>query len=99
MVCRIIWLPRAIQTYISNIQYLQLNWTEKEIERFKMLVERKIENISHHPNLGSARNISKQKIRFTLVHKRVALIYKYIPARNEIELMVCWNTSKNPRKI
>lgn len=88
MVCKIIWLPRALQTYIANIQYLQLNWTDREIEQFKILVENKIENISHHPNLGSARNISKQNIRFTLVHKRVALIYKYKPDGNEIELMV-----------
>jgi hypothetical protein len=39
MVRKIIWLPRAIQTYISNIEYLQTNWTEKEVEHFKVLVE------------------------------------------------------------
>ena len=99
MVCKIIWLPRAIQTYIANIQYLQANWTEKELEHFKALVEQKIENISHHPKLGSARSKSTSHIRFTLIHKRVALIYKYKPSRDEIELMVFWNTSQNPRKM
>ncbi len=99
MVCKIIWLPRAIQTYISNFQYLEANWTEKEVEGFKVLVEKKIENISHHPKLGSARNKSTPHIRFTLIHKRVALIYKFKPANNEIELMVFWNTSQNPRKM
>lgn len=98
MVCKIIWLPRAIQTYIDNIQYLQANWTEKEIERFKILVEKKIENISQHPKLGSARSKSTPHIRFTLIHKRVALIYNYKPSKNEIELMVFWNTAQNPKK-
>ena len=97
MVCKIIWLPRALQTYIYTIEYLQLNWTETEVENFKLLVKRKIENISYHPKLGSARDNSNQNIRLTLVHKRVALIYKYKPSRNEIELMVFWNTSKDPK--
>jgi len=92
-------VTRALKTYISNIQYLEVNWTEKEIERFKFLVEKKIENISHHPKLGSARSKSAPHIRFTLIHKRVALIYKYKPSRNEIELMVFWNTSQDPRKM
>jgi plasmid stabilization system protein ParE len=99
MVCKIIWLPRALKTYISNIQYLEANWTKKEIENFKVLVDKKIENISHHPKLGSARSKDTPHIRFTLIHKRVALIYKYKPSRNEIELMVFWNTYQNPRKI
>ena len=99
MVCEIIWLPRAIQTYISNIEYLQTNWTKKEVEHFKVLVEKKIENISNHPKLGSARGKSQPNIRFTLVHKRVALIYNYKPSHNIIELMVFWNTSQNPRKM
>ena len=84
MVCEIIWLPRAIQTYITNIQYLQAHWTEKELEYFKVLVEKKIENISHHPKLGRARSRSAPNIRFTLVHKRVALIYRYTPLKNEM---------------
>ena len=99
MVCKIIWLPRAIQTYIANIQYLQTNWTEKELEHFKALVEQKIENISHHPKLGSARSKSTPHIRFSLIHKRVALIYKYKPSRDEIELMVFWNTAQDARKM
>ena len=98
MVCEIVWLPRAIQTYISNIEYLQANWTKKEVEHFKVLVEKKIENISHHPKLGSARSRSAPNIRFTLVHKRVALIYKHKPSYNIIELMVFWNTTQNPKK-
>ncbi len=99
MVCKIIWLPRALKTYISNIQYLETNWTKKEIDHFKVLVEKKLENISHYPKIGSARNKSNPNIRFTLVHKRVALIYKFKPFNNEIELMVFWNTSQNPRKM
>ena len=99
MVCKIIWLPRAIKTYIANIEYLQEAWTEKEIQHFKLLTETKIETIAHHPRLGSARSKKHPTIRFTLVHKRVALLYKYKPQQNQIELMAFWNTHQNPRKM
>lgn len=99
MVCKITWLPRALKTYISNIEYLQGAWTEKEIKTFVVLTEKKIENISHHPKLGRAMNNSNPYIRLTLIHKRVALIYKYKPLKNEIELMVFWNTYQKPWKM
>ncbi len=99
MVYKIIWLPRALKTYISTIQYLETAWTEKEIQTFIELTEKKIENISYHPKLGRAINKSNLNIRSTLIHKRVALIYQHKPFKNEIELMVFWNTSRNPRKM
>ncbi len=99
MVCKITWLPRALKTYISNIEYLETAWTEKEIKTFIDLTQKKIESISHHPKLGRALSKSNFNIRFTLVHKRVALIYKHKPVKNEIELMVFWNTYQNPGKM
>ena len=99
MVCKITWLPRALKTYVSNIEYLEAVWTEKEIKTFINLTEKKIENISSHPNIGRATNKSNRNIRLTLIHKRVALIYRYIRSRNEIELMVFWNTYQNSGKM
>ncbi|HRI20110.1 MAG TPA: hypothetical protein PLA68_04130, partial [Panacibacter sp.] len=75
------------------------NWTEREIYKFEALTEKKLINISNHPKLGSARNKKYPNIRFTLVHKRVALIYRHKPHKEEIELLVFWNTLQNPRKL
>lgn len=99
MVCKITWLPRALKTYISNIEYLEAKWTEKEIKLFIDITERKIENISHHPKPGRVVNKNDTNIRFTLIHTRVALIYKHKPLKNEIELLVFWNTYQNPGKM
>lgn len=88
MVCKITWLPRALKIYISNIEYLEAEWAEKEIKLFIDLTKKKIENLSHHPNPGRAVNKNDINIGFTLIHTRIALIYKHKPFKNEIELMV-----------
>ena len=95
----IIWMPNAINSYIKIIRYLQTNWTQKEIENFQLLSEEKIRNISNHPHLGIARNYKNPDIRYTLIHKRVALVYRYNQIKNKIELLLFWNTSQNPKKI
>ena len=96
MACKVNWTPKAWQTFQENIFYLKENWTEKEIIHFVSLVDEKITNLSFHPKIGSSKNAKHPNIRFTLVHKRVALIYRYKPRKNEIELLVFWNTYQNP---
>jgi plasmid stabilization system protein ParE len=99
VVCKITWMPKAIHSYIKNIDYLREEWTDKEVDTFINLVEKKVYNLSNHPRLGASRNKKYSNTRFTLIHKRVALIYRHKPVKNEIELLLFWNTSQNPKKL
>ena len=71
----------------------------KEISNFVLLVDNRLSNLAKHPGIGSPRNKKYPNIRFTLVHKRILLVYKYKPIKNEIDLLVFWNTYQNPRKL
>ena len=99
MACQVNWTDRAWKTYEANINYLQREWTEREIANFVKLVDKKVANLSKQPGTGSVRNKRYPNIRYTLVHKRVALIYKHKPSKNEIDLLVFWNTWQHPRKL
>lgn len=99
MDCQINWTNRAWQTYIANIDYLEKSWTVKEISNFVLLVDKKLTNLSKHPRIGSSRNKKYPNIRYTVVHKRILLVYKHKPLKNEIDLLVFWNTWQNPRKL
>jgi plasmid stabilization system protein ParE len=99
MACKINWTYRAWKTYEANIKYLQKAWTEREISNFITSVETKISHLSRNPRTGSPRNKKYPHIRYTVVHKRVSLIYKHKPTKNEIDLLVFWNTWQNPRKL
>ncbi len=99
MDCKINWTNRAWQTFNENIEYLQNAWTSKEISNFVLQVDKKLANLSKHPEIGSPRNKKNKNIRCTLVHKRVLLLYKYKHVKNEIDLLIFWNTYQNPRKL
>ncbi len=99
MDCKINWTNRAWRTYKANIDYLEKAWTAKEISNFVLLVDNKLDNLSKHPGIGNPRNKKYPNIRYTLVHKRILLVYKHKPLKNEIDLLVFWNTYQNPRKL
>jgi plasmid stabilization system protein ParE len=99
MACKVNWTNRAWLTFESNIAYLQKEWTVKEISNFVASIDKKIAILSSQPEIGKSRNKKYPHIRFTLIHKRVALIYKYKPQKNEIDLLVFWNTYRNPGKL
>lgn len=100
MACKINWTPKAWHTYKANIKYLKEKWTEREVANFILLVDRKIDHLSQHPRIGSSKNKKYPNLRYTLIHKRVALVYRrHKPLEDEIELLVFWNTYQNPYKL
>jgi plasmid stabilization system protein ParE len=99
MGCKINWTSRAWLTYEANIEYLQKEWTAKEVSNFVQSTDKKIASLSNHPAIGKPRNKKYPHIRFTVIHKRVALIYKHKPLKNEIDLLVFWNNYRNPGKL
>ncbi|WP_462222858.1 type II toxin-antitoxin system RelE/ParE family toxin [Ferruginibacter sp.] len=99
MDCKINWTNKAWLTYEANIDYLQKAWTAKEISNFVILVDKRLANLSRNPKIGKRKNTKYPNIRCTLVHKRILLIYKHKPLKNEIDLLVFWNTYQNPKKL
>ena len=97
MVCTIVWSGLALKTYISNIEYLKEEWTEAEVRNFITAVEKKIVLLSLQPRMGRITN-KKRNVRRTMIHKRIALIYRYKPLKGEIELVRFWNNYQNPKK-
>jgi len=99
VVYKIIWTLRALDSYVSNMRYLEEFWTEKEISKFASLVEKKLLLLSRHPELGSSRNKRHSNVRHTVIHKRVSLIYRVRPQKKQIELLLFWNTYQNPARL
>ncbi len=98
MVQKIIWSNLGIQPYISNIEYLQQEWTQKEIDKFTALTERKLSLLKIQPDIGVLTN-KRLYIRKTLKVKRILLIYRYRKRKGEIELLRFFNTWQHPKKM
>ncbi len=98
MVFKIIWSPLALKTYISNIEYLEAEWTNREVKNFLDAVQRKLSILSFQPKTG--RLTSKRlHLRQTVIHKRMILIYRFKPQKKEVELVRFFGTYQNPLRL
>ena len=98
MVLKIIWSPEGVDTYVSILEYLEKEWTDKEVKNFITRVGEKLEILKDQPNLGRASDKRRNTYR-TVINKQISLIYHYKPIKKEIELLAFWHTSRNPGKL
>ena len=98
MVYNVIWSSLALRTYISNIEYLEKEWTTKEVRNFIAAVHRKTTLLSFQPKIGRLTN-KRIHLRRTIIHKRVVLIYRFRPIKKEIELVRFFNTYQHPGRL
>jgi plasmid stabilization system protein ParE len=99
MVYQVVWTPKALESYVGNMKYLEERWTEKEVKQFISLVEKKIKLLSGQPGIGTSKNKKQLHIRHTVLHKRISLIYRVKPQKKEVELLHFWNTYQHPLKL
>lgn len=99
MVYKVVWTLKALESYVRAMNYLEQEWTEKEVKRFAALVEMKIALLAHQPEIGASKSKEQPHVRRTVLHKRVTLIYRVKPQKEEIELVLFWNTYQHPSKL
>lgn len=94
MVKKIIWTPQAEKSFDAVINYLQEQWSEKEIVNFVEKVNTVVSHIAHFPL--SYRSAGKDDMREALITKHNLLLYRI--AGNTVYILYCWDTRKNPMK-
>jgi plasmid stabilization system protein ParE len=84
MLGNVIWSPVARITYYQILEYLEQNWTTKEIENFINRVEYVVQHIRKNPFQYPA---SKEKsVHRCVVAKQISLFFRL--KGSDIELLV-----------
>jgi hypothetical protein len=85
-------MPEAEITYAMVIEYLEENWTIKEINNFIDRTDEVVSFIAQNPKqyLYS----KKKKVYRAVVTKQISLYYRV--NLNKIELLIFWDTRQNP---
>ncbi len=91
----IIWSPKARITYFQILDYLEQNWSPKEILNFTSRTEKVLELISTHPKLF---HYSRSKDIFKCVLNRQISLFYRIRGEN-IELLLFWDARQDPKKL
>ena len=98
MAHQIKWTLRAKESYDSNISYLEKEWTEREIKNFVIAVEEKLQLVAIFPELFVTTN-KRKHIHKTIINKQVVLFYRHYKTLKHIELLLFWDSRKNPAKL
>lgn len=94
MAKEIIWSPQSEVTFYKVIEYLQDNWSDKEVDNFLAATEKVINYIAEHPLMF--RKTNKKNIHEALVTPQNLLIYKIYG--DCIVLITFYDTRQSPRK-
>ncbi len=95
MAFKIIWSPKAVDTFEIVIDYLQKNWTEKEVKKFVTETEHVIRLISINPHLFRASE--KENIFEAIITKHNLLLYQTNQSEKTIELLSFFDSRKDPK--
>lgn len=98
MVPEITWSFDALNTYNSVIDYLQNEWTEKEVKNFANRTREKLKIIQLQPKIGRLVN-KKLHIHRTLVHKKTTLFYRYRPNKKRDRIAIVLEQSAKSTTI
>lgn len=92
---KILWTDQAIYELKETVEYLENNWTEKELRKFAAKLDHTIELISKMPEIFPE-SVEKKHIRKAVVEKHNNLYYRI--NKNSIEIISLFANRKNPTK-
>lgn len=88
-------LEEAYKEYIEAFQWYELKQTGLG-EKFKNNVEKKLLQISEHPQFYSRRNHSYREAK--IENFPFAIIYKFFSRKKFIEIIAIYHEKRNPKK-
>ena len=92
------WTPLSEESFEDVIEFIQVKWGKREIEKFAKQTEKIIRNISINPFMYKS-TVKDKNIRNGLINKLISVIYRVNTDKNEIELLLFWDNRKDPKKI
>ncbi len=92
---KILWTDFALTELEKTIDYLQENWTEKELGVLFLKLEETLSLISQNPNLFQVSD-EKKEIRRVVILKHNTLYYRCL--KNQIEIISFFSNRQSPIK-
>ncbi|MEH6408126.1 MAG: type II toxin-antitoxin system RelE/ParE family toxin [Leeuwenhoekiella sp.] len=90
---KVLWTNHALSELKETIEYLEQNWTDRELKNFVAKLDHTIELISRSPNIFPS-SFEKKEIHKAVVEKHNNLYYRI--NENTIEILSLFSNQKNP---
>ncbi|WP_167615439.1 type II toxin-antitoxin system RelE/ParE family toxin [Maribellus sediminis] len=93
---KLIWSNEAIQNLKHILEYLELNWTKREIRKFARLLDKKLNLIESNPFIF-AESIHSKGLWKSVITKQTSLFYRI--EHYEIRIITLFDNRQNPAKL
>jgi plasmid stabilization system protein ParE len=93
---KILWTDIAIEELKRTIDFLEENWTEKELNNLAVAIEETLTLISTNPLLFQVSDIKKD-VRRVVILSLNTMYYRI--NKNQIEIISFFSNRQNPKKI
>lgn len=94
-ISKVIWSEEAVENLKKIIQYLEENWTEKEIKKFVKKLEKQISIITTQPDsFPKANNLD---VRRSVLSKQTTIYYNV--HQEAIRIVTIFDNRQNPKKL
>ena len=91
---KIYWTNHALNELKEVFNYLEINWTEKELRKLSIEIEKPLKLISINPKIFPK---TKKNIRRVVITKHNTLYYR--KKNKTIEIISYFSNSKSPNKL
>ncbi len=92
---KILWTDNALKELEKTIEYLEENWTEKELQSLALQLEETLMLVSQNPNLFQVSDIKKE-IRRVIILSHNTLYYRI--GDTHIEIISFFSNRQSPKK-
>ena len=93
---KIFWTEEAIQNLEEIIDYLTSNWTQKEVDNFKLKLSKQIDLIKKNPRIFPV-STYQPRLRKAVLSKQTSIYYEV--KENLIYLVYIFVNYKDPKRI
>jgi plasmid stabilization system protein ParE len=97
MAYQLVWTKRALQGYESIVQYLEQQWTDKEVENFILESADFFELLIQYPSLLQRSHTYKNVYRGPM-NKLTIITYRVKTRKHEIEIINIRGARQKPLK-
>ena len=94
----IIWSSKARITYFGVLDYLEQNWSKKEIIQFSNKTEAIIQVIKKNPGVFACSSKHKH-IRRAIIDKNNSLFYQVDKQDRKVYLLTFFDNRQNPENL
>lgn len=92
---KILWTDNALKELEKTIEYLEQNWTDKELRNLAESLEETISLISQNPQIFQASK-KKKDIRRAVILSLNSLYYRV--SEDKVEILSFFGNRQNPKK-